>query len=161
MFRKLLAFIFPALLTILPGCDALIFQELKPGVSRDFEVRDRMGPPTMEWKEADGSVVWEYPRTPNGIVNYMVVIGPDSILREIRQVLTEENFAKVVPGMDKTAVRRLLGKPAEDAFYPLKKEWIWSWKIKDENRTQTFFDVHFDEPGRVLRSSRQERAMPG
>jgi hypothetical protein len=161
MFKKLLTIIFPAILTILPCCAALIFQELKPGVSRDFEVRDRMGQPTMEWKEADGSVIWEYPRTPNGIVNYMVVIGPDSILREIRQVLTEENFAKVVPGMDKTAVRRLLGKPAEDAFYPLKKEWIWSWKIKEENRSQTFFDVYFDESGQVLRSGRLERAMPG
>jgi len=161
MSKKILAVIFSALLALLPGCDALIFQELKPGVSKDFEVRDRMGPPTMEWKEADGSVVWEYPRMPNGTVNYMVVIGSDNVLHEIRQVLTEENFAKVVAGMDKTEVRRLLGKPAEDAFFPLKNEWIWSWKIKEENRTQTFFDVHFDASGRVSRSGRLERAMPG
>ncbi|MCM8594599.1 tyrosine-type recombinase/integrase [Accumulibacter sp.] len=31
--------------------------------------------------------------------NYMLVIGPDGRLREIRQVLSEENFARVRPGM--------------------------------------------------------------
>ena len=90
MFKKpLAALVFMVFTSLLTGCDALIFQELKPGVSTSFEVRDRMGSPTMEWKEPDGSVVWEYPRTPNGVVNYMVTIGPDNVLREIRQVLTE------------------------------------------------------------------------
>jgi len=147
--------------TLLPACDAVIFQELKPGVSTDFEVRDQMGAPTMEWQEADGSVVWEYPRMPNGVVNYMVLIGPDKILREIRQVLTEENFARVVPGMSKSEVRRLLGKPAEENFFQLKKEWVWRWKIKHEGNIQTFFDVHFDEAGRVLRAGEFEMAQPG
>lgn len=162
MIRSLLAvFSFLSCILLLAACDAVTFQELKPGVSTGFEVRDRMGAPTMEWKEADGSLVWEYPRTPNGIVNYMVVIGPDNVLREIRQVLTEENFAKVVPGMNKTEVRRLLGKPAEDTFFPLKKEWVWSWKTSDDGRIQTFFNVHFDEAGLVLKSGKLDRSLPG
>ncbi|MCK7501841.1 MAG: hypothetical protein MZW92_76470 [Comamonadaceae bacterium] len=75
-------------------------KDLKPGVSTGFDVRDRMGTPTLEWRNADGSVTWEFARTPEGKVNYMVTIGPDNILREIRQVLTEENFAKVREGHD-------------------------------------------------------------
>ena len=162
MFRKLLTAASSILITaVLPACDTVNLQELKPGISKAVDVRDRMGQPTMEWKENDGSVVWEYPRTPNGVVNYMIVIGPDSVLREIRQVLTEENFAKIRPGMDKEEIRRLLGKPAHEIFFPLKKELVWDWKTKSESNTEWFFNVHFDETGRVLRTSTNQTATPG
>ncbi|MGE5385064.1 MAG: outer membrane protein assembly factor BamE [Betaproteobacteria bacterium] len=159
--RKILAAISSAVIALLPGCDAIDRNELKPGVSTGYEVRDRMGPPTMEWKDSDGSVTWEYPRTPNGVENYMVVIGPDNVLREIRQVLTEANFARVQPGMDKAAIRRLLGKPAQEMFFPLKKEWVWDWKVKSESSTESFFNVHFDEGGRVVRTSMSQTSPGG
>ncbi len=137
----------------LPACDSVNLQELKPGVSTAFEVRDRMGAPATEWKEADGSVTWEYPRTPEGLVNYMLVIGPDNVLREIRQVLTEENFAKVQPGMTHTEIRRLLGKPAHQIPFELKKEIVWDWKTKTEPGMDWYFNVHFNRDGQVLRTS--------
>lgn len=161
MTRKLLAALSSAFLAFLPACDAVFLQELQPGISTALEVRDRMGPPTSEWLESDGSVVWEYPRMPNGVVNYMVVIGPDKILREIRQVLTEENFAKVLAGMDRTEVRRLLGRPAEDVFFKLKQERVWSWKVSDDGQRQSFFNVHFDGEGKVTRTSRNEVTTSG
>ena len=138
---------------LLPACDAINLRELKPGVSTAYEVRDRMGSPESEWRESDGSLVWEYPRTPEGMVNYMLVIGPDQVLREIRQVLTDENFARVTPGMTREEVRRLLGKPAHQLHFPLKEEWVWDWKIKSEPSMDWFFNVHFDEAGRVVRTS--------
>ncbi|OQA32492.1 MAG: SmpA / OmlA family protein [Betaproteobacteria bacterium ADurb.Bin341] len=161
MTRKLLAALSSAFLALLPACDAIVFEELKPGISTALEVRDRMGTPTMEWQETDGSIVWEYPRMPNGVVNYMVVIGPDKILREIRQVLTEENFARILPGLDKAEVRRLLGKPAEDVFFELKRETVWSWKVSDDGQRQSFFNVHFNGEGKVARTSRNEVATSG
>lgn len=138
----------------LPACDSINLNELKPGISTAFEVRDRMGAPTMEWKDADGSVIWEYPRTPEGVVNYMIVIGPDNILREIRQVLTDENFARVQAGMSRDEIRRLLGKPAHELYFSLKKEHVWDWKLKTEpGGIESFFNVHFDENWRVLKTS--------
>lgn len=154
MIKKLLTLLHAGILAaVLPACDMVGLHDLKPGVSTAFEVRDRMGAPTMEWTEPDGTRVWEYPRTPEGIVNYMVVIGPDDILREIRQVLTEENFARVVPGMSRDEVRRLLGKPAHEGYFPLKKEHVWDWKTKSEPGGEKFFNVHFDTQGRVVRTS--------
>ncbi|MBA3997140.1 MAG: hypothetical protein C0466_08215 [Candidatus Accumulibacter sp.] len=154
MFKKLLAGLCSGILAaVLPACDSVNLKELKPGVSTAVEVRDRMGPPTMEWKEADGSLVWEYPRTPEGVVNYMIVIGPDSVLREVRQVLTEENFARIAPGMSREEVRRRLGKPAHELHFPLRKEYVWDWKTKSEPTMDTFFNVHFDEDGRVVKTS--------
>lgn len=154
MIRKLIRYLLSSMVAaVLPACDSLNLNELKPGISTAFEVRDRMGTPSMEWRDGDGSVIWEYPRTPEGVVNYMIVISPDNVLREIRQVLTEENFAKIQPGMSREAVRRLLGKPAHDVYFSLKKERVWDWKTKTEPGMDWFFNVHFSEEGLVVKTS--------
>jgi len=140
----------------LVGCDAISLKELKPGVSNGYEVRERMGQPTMEWKNVDGTLTWEFPRGPEGIVTYMIVIGPDNILREIRQVLTDENFARIEKGLTKEQVRRLVGKPARMTTFALKNEEVWDWKYQGEGRPNTmeFFHVHFDPDGKVIHTSR-------
>jgi outer membrane protein assembly factor BamE (lipoprotein component of BamABCDE complex) len=154
MIRTLIRYLLSSMVAAtLPACDSLNLNELKPGISTAFEVRDRMGTPSMEWQDGDGSVIWEYPRTPEGLVNYMIVISPDNVLREIRQVLTEENFAKIQPGMSREAVRRLLGKPAHDLYFSLKKERVWDWKTKTEPGMDWFFNVHFNEEGWVVKTS--------
>ncbi|MFZ2854720.1 MAG: outer membrane protein assembly factor BamE [Rhodocyclaceae bacterium] len=154
MSKKLFAGLFSGLIaTLFSACDGMALQELKPGVSTGADVRNRMGRPTMEWKDADGTLTWEYPSTPEGIVNYMIVIGPDSVLREVRQVLNDENFARIKAGMSKEEVRRLLGRPAHEVYFSLKKEHVWDWKTKSEPSMDTFFNVHFDEDGVVLRTS--------
>jgi outer membrane protein assembly factor BamE (lipoprotein component of BamABCDE complex) len=152
--KKLFAGLFSGLIAAaFSACDGLALQDLKPGVSTDRDVRNRMGRPTMEWKDADGTQTWEYPRTPEGIVNYMIVIGPDNVLREVRQVLTEENFGSVKAGMSKEEIRRLLGQPAHELYFPLKKEHVWDWKTKVEAGMEWFFNVHFDDDGRVVKTS--------
>ncbi|HCV12330.1 MAG TPA: hypothetical protein DGC76_01275 [Candidatus Accumulibacter sp.] len=137
----------------LAACDADQLGRLRPGSSTASEVKAVMGEPTLEWREADGSRVWEYPRTPQGIVNYLVVIGPDDVLREVQQVLTEANFARVSVGMTRDQVRRLLGRPAHETFFPLKQETIWDWKTKVDSGMEWYFNVHFGEDGRVTGSS--------
>jgi outer membrane protein assembly factor BamE (lipoprotein component of BamABCDE complex) len=154
MIKKLFAGILSGLIAaLLPACDGFNLNALKPGISTALEVRDRMGAPSMEWQDADGTLTWEYPRTPEGLVNYMIIIGPDNLLREVKQVLTEENFGKVKPGMGKEEIRRLLGKPAHQSHFPLKKEDVWDWKTKSETSMDWFFNVHFDENGQVVKTS--------
>ncbi len=154
MMNKILAGLFSGLMAVfLPPCDGINMAKLKPGISTVQDVREIMGPPTMEWQDADGTLTWEYPRTPQGIVNYMIEFGPDKVLREIRQVLTEENFGKVHAGMSREDVRRLLGQPAHELYFPLKKEHVWDWKTKVDAGMDWYFNVHFDESWRVLRTS--------
>ncbi|MEI7429478.1 MAG: outer membrane protein assembly factor BamE [Betaproteobacteria bacterium] len=141
------------LAAFLPACDGVNLGKLKPGFSTMAEVREIMGAPAMEWQDADGSQTWEYPRTPQGMANYMIDFRPDKVLREVRQVLTEENFARVKAGMSKSDIRRLLGQPAHDLYFSLKKEAVWDWKIKAEPGMDQYFNVHFNEAGMVLRSS--------
>ena len=154
--------IFSGLLAaLLPACDSINLDKLKPGVTTMAQTREIMGPPTMEWQDRDGTMTWEYPRTPNGIVNYMIDFGPDKILRQVRQVLTEENFARIKVGMTRDQVRRLLGQPAGEQYFSLKREYAWDWKTKSEGSYDYFFDVYFDEQGHVTRTGTHYKPTSG
>ena len=148
-----------AWLLALFGCD-LRMLDLKPGVSTATEVKSAMGQPTFEWKAPDGSVTWEFPRGPSGSVTYMVDLRPDGVLKEIRQVLKEEYFAKIQPGLSKDEVRRLIGRPAETMTFPLKKEEVWSWKFEQGSGQYWHFHVHFDLGGKVVTATRNRVEEP-
>ncbi len=154
MTRFLAAILVPWIIgLLLSACDADKLGKLRPGVTTAEEVRKIMGRPDLEWRDPDGSRVWEYPRTPEGVVNYMVVIGPNDLLREVQQVLTEDNFRQVTAGMSKDEVRRLLGRPAHQRYFPMKSETVWDWKTRTEPGMDWFFNVHFDQAGAVTRTS--------
>ena len=139
----------------LVGCDTGI-SRLKPGVSTATEVRSIMGNPTFEWKEPDGSTTWEFARGPEGVVTYMVDLGPDNVLRAIRQVLTEQYFAKIEPGASRDAVRKLIGKPGQTMPFPNLQEEVWSWRFEQSHGNPWFFNVHFAPDGTVKRTTQQK-----
>ncbi|THF60789.1 outer membrane protein assembly factor BamE [Pseudothauera nasutitermitis] len=147
-----------ALLTALglPACDAYNLRALQPGVSTAAEVRERLGPPQVEWPNADGSVTWEYSRQPEGVECYMITLGTDGILRGVEQVLNEAGFARVQPGMSGDEVLRLLGRPATRQFFELKGEAMWSWLIERSTvvTDRTYFTVSFDRAGQVTGTGR-------
>lgn len=160
MLKRLFTGLLSGLLAaILPACDSVNLDKLRPGVTTMAETRAIMGPPAMEWYDADGSATWEYTRMPYGIVNYMVDFGPNRVVRSVRQVLTEENFAKIRPGMTRDQVRRLLGKPVQEQYFALKREYVWNWKTKSDGSYDYFFDVYFDENGYVTHSGPSTNAL--
>mgnify|MGYP006167243679 CR=1 FL=1 len=116
--KRLLAWVCSLLSAIgITACDYINVKELQPGVSTATEVRERFGPPHMEWRNDDGSVTWEFSRQPEGVECFMITIGADNILRTIDQVLNEQTFARVEKGMNGDHVRRLLGKPASSQHW--------------------------------------------
>lgn len=153
--RILLKLLLGALAALgLAGCDTPELRGLKPGVSNGYDVRERLGKPGIEWRNADGSVTWEYSRQPEGTECWMATIGPDNVLVRLENVLTPENFARVEAGWSREQVRRLLGKPRSVQRFPLKKEEVWDWKLAPEVSADVYFNLHFDEAGRVTHSSR-------
>ena len=83
----------------------------------------------------------------------MITIGPDGKMSALRQVLKPADFAKVQPGLDKAAVRRLLGRPAKTSRYDLKPDeehWEWRWL---DGQQPKLFSVTFDRDGRVVTSA--------
>ncbi len=116
----------PALLAA--GCAS--FSAIGPGASAQ-QVETLVGPPASVWKNADGSEVWEYPRGPLGVETYMVTLGSDRAVREVRQVLNDETISKLHAGMSRDEVRRLLGRPRDIGFSDLNDEEIWSWRYRE------------------------------
>ena len=137
----------------LAGCDQQRIKELEELVSTEQDVRDKFGPPSQVWDEANGAHTLEYTRQPMGTQNYMITIGPDGKMTALRQVLAPDYFAKVQPGMDQQEVRRLLGQPAKRTSYPLKNEAEWDWGWVDPPSTKMLFTVVFDAQGKVVRSN--------
>jgi hypothetical protein len=155
------------------GCDSANLDALKPGIATAQEVRDRLGPPAAEWANPDGSVTWEYPRGPEGVVCWMLTLsapGERGLLQKKEQALTEENFSRIEKGWTPQQVRRLLGKPKSEVKFPLKPEIVWEWRIATPfPNNRAFFHVHFtvdggpesNTAGTVTGTSRREETPGG
>ena len=140
--------------SLLSACDVRNISELEEGVSTEADVRERFGAPEAVWEGADGAQIYEYNRQPEGHVNYMITIGPDGRMSALRQVLTERNFARVLPGMAMEEVRRMLGKPMKITTYDLKRETHHDWRYMDGNNQSDakVFTAVFDTDLRVVRT---------
>ena len=128
-------------LALLTGCDAQRISELQSGQSTEADVRDRFGVPENTWPEPGGGHTLEYNRQPAGTENFAV-----------RQVLTQDNFARVQPGMGMDEVRRLLGKPAKTTRFDLTGETHVDWRFMQDANTRKVFTVVTKGDGKVLRT---------
>ncbi len=135
------------------ACDLQNIAELEPGVSTDADVREKFGQPEAVWEGADGAQIYEYNRQPEGVVNYMITVGADGVLVKVSQVLTQENFAQVQPGMAMEQVRRMLGKPRMVQTFPLNGETSQDWRFQPKGQTEPMiFSVAYDRDLRVIRT---------
>jgi hypothetical protein len=137
---------------LLAACDPQAISELEEGVSTEADVRDRFGAPEAVWDGPDGEQIYEYNRQPAGQVNYMITIGADGKMTALRQVLTPQNFARIVPGMPMEDVRRSLGKPMKITTYELKRQTHYDWRYQDGPNTSDskIFTVVFDSDFKVV-----------
>lgn len=144
-----------AFVLVATGCTHLGMGGFAPGITTEAELRARLGAPGMTWTEPDGGRLLEFSGQPNGTFSYMVTVGPDGKVREIRQAFSEDNFSRVVPGLSQDQVRRLLGRPEETVRFPLKPdEEVWSWRYEDTTEKTSYFNAYFDQGGHLLRTGR-------
>ncbi len=138
-----------ALLAMLAGCDPQRIEKLEEGVSTEVDVRKQFGDPVTVTAEADGSRTMDYPRQPEGWTNYVIKIGPDGKMSSLRQLLTPDNFARIQPGLGTQEVRNILGRPAKQQRFDLKKEEVWDWRFKKDGNESKMFSVTFNADGKV------------
>ncbi len=134
---------------LLAGCDRQRIEALEEGVATEADVRKQFGVPAAVYREADGSTTLEYTRQPEGRQNYMITIGTDGRMSSLRQVLKSADFARIVAGLDKSQVRRLLGQAAATQPFALKQQEVWDWRYVEANENR-IFSVTFDAAGRVV-----------
>jgi len=137
---------------------------LQPGVSTFSDVVVSMGEPAMRWKDPDGREQLAYPKGPAGTETFMVFIDRTGRFERVEPVLNEAHFARIESGKsDKEAVLRLLGPaPSQwDMYFKARDELVWSWHICDSRNQSAFFDVLFDAPTGVVRSTQQRSDYGG
>lgn len=150
----------------LVACDAQKVAELEEGVATEADIRARFGEPEKIWLAADmvglplptsarsatapGARTFEYSRQPQGSVNYLITVGPDGKMTALRQVLTPDNFARVLPGMPMETVRKMLGRPMKVTPYALAGTSHYDWRYMSPPNTPMVFTAVLDRDLRVV-----------
>ena len=137
-----------ALLAIaaLTGCASP--RSFAPGSSM-VDVLARAGPPTDIRFDRNGDELWEYATGPEGTETYLVRSGSDRRVKEVTQLLTDEQLMKIVPGtMTKADVRHLLGRPSVQTFTGAGT--VWSWRFKRDGVQPGYLTVRFNPDNTVM-----------
>jgi hypothetical protein len=123
-------------------------RSIVPTRSTLTDVRASLGSPTDIRFNGNGEELWEYARGPTGTETYLIRAGKDGRVKSVTQLLTEEQFAKIVPGrMTKADVRHLLGRPTDQDFLHNGTSWSWHVDLKPQSG---HFVVRFDPNDVVL-----------
>lgn len=130
--------------------------KLNKGISGEADVRAVMGTPDHVREDAAGGRVLEYPKGPQGVRTWMFHIGANGTLVDYQQVLTDDNFRRIAPGMAREEVRNLLGRPRSIVPFRRQNEEVWDWKYQHVHE-ERLLNVHFDlQTGKVVRMSVSE-----
>jgi len=144
---------FPSTLVLLLSIAALAGcigpQALVPGQSTVVEMRAKVGIPTDIRFDRNGDELWEYARGPAGYETYLVRVGTDEKVKEVTQILTEDQMLKLVPGtMTKADARNLLGRPSDQTF--TASGTVWSWRFLKFGMQPGYLTVRFNPDNTVM-----------
>ena len=137
---------------LLGGCATTPFSPSGvPAGAPRADVLRVMGPPTATYTMPDGHERLEYNRMPNGRRTFMIDL--DAVGRMVRweNVLDENHFTAIQPGMTREDVLRLIGPPSFTGRYWRPTPGItWLYRYETPLRCQVF-ELSFDlTTGRVL-----------
>lgn len=131
---------------MLVGCAGYGPGQLAPGTAVT-EVTARMGQPTNEYRQGDGSRRLEYARGPYGRHTYMIDVNPQGQVTQWQQVLTEKNFESLPNGLSQAELMYRLGRPSHEMSIPRRGERVWSYRY--EAIFCQWFQVSLDNAGKV------------
>lgn len=123
----------PAWATLMPllalvACAGPQTLRVSPGQT-EADMIAAMGQPTGRYPLPQGAQRVEYAKGPYGRVTFMIDLDASGRVKAADQVLTRQNFGKVVPGMSTQEVLMLLGRPGDRAPEFQNRE-TWSWRYE-------------------------------
>jgi hypothetical protein len=132
------------------ACASYGGSSLQPGSSTEAEVRATMGAPAAEFTNPDGGKSLFYPKGPMGTDTFHVRIGSDGVMRSNGNVLTDDTFEAVRPGMTEQDILRLIGPPGRTTPFPVSNTHAWDYRYLDTWGSYAVFSVTFNAEGIVL-----------
>ncbi len=131
---------------LLGGCAGYAPSAVVAGQS-EAEVVRSMGMPTGRYALPGGGSRLEYARGPHGRQTYMVDLDAAGRVTGWEQVLTDATFLRVVPGMPRDDLLRLLGRPGEVFGAGWQGDQVWNWRYP--NNDCLWFQATVTRDGRV------------
>ena len=132
------------------ACTSLAPGALQPGASI-ADARASFGGPTGEYPLGGGGTRLEFARGAFGKQTYMLDFDAAGRLVASRQVLTEANFATIVPDLPAAEVRMRLGRPAQVFYVPWQKVQVWNYRYQPADCV--WYQVSIGEAGRVTEAN--------
>ena len=134
----------------LGACASLAPGGLPPGTSIAQARASFLGP-TGEYPLPGGGTRLEFARGAHGKQTYMLDFDAAGSLVSSEQVLTEQNFATIVPGLLAKEVRMRLGRPAEVFNVPWQRLQVWNYRYYPGDCV--WYQISISEGGRVTESN--------
>jgi hypothetical protein len=130
------------------GCASFGIGRVVPGKSTAADVEAKMGKPAERINLPGGESIWHYPRG-QARQTFAVRVGQDGIVRDVSQVLTMQNLAKVQARKSTTDdVRALLGPPFGVSSNRRLERELWEYYMYEDQRP-IIVVVQFDSTKRV------------
>jgi hypothetical protein len=133
---------------IASGCAGYAPRSDLVGQSRDTLV-SRMGQPEREYPSPEGQKL-QYPRGPAGSHTYFIYLDSSNRVVRWEQVLTEEKFGTIRPGMTKDQVIDILGATTNTNGLARNRGYVWHYRY-DTPLCQSFV-IEFTQED-IVRSS--------
>jgi hypothetical protein len=125
---------------------------IAPGTPRDAVIA-RMGQPTRVVPLADGAQRLQYSLQPAGQYAWMVDVDANGRVTGARQVLTERDFERIVPGQWTGAdVDREFGPPARVDQVASWNGPVLTYRWRDIQGADMFYWIYLDQQGVVRRA---------
>lgn len=102
----------------------------------------QMGQPDKVRPIASGTRL-EFPRGPMGHHTWFVDVAPDGKILKSEQVLTEDNFNRITPGLSQQEVRDILGRASHIQGLGRARGEVWSYRY--ENQFCQWFQVEISK----------------
>jgi hypothetical protein len=133
-------------LAFLTACSGYAPQADTTGATAD-QIVAQMGPPETRRQIEGGGTRLEFPRGPFGVHTWFVYLDASGRAVRSEQVLNEQNFLKINPGISRDDVRYALGRPGE--VYVLGRSRGEVWNYRYENPFCRWFQVEISQDRQV------------
>jgi len=117
-----------------------------PGASAT-DVEARMGKPVAQGVLTNGDTYRDYTLQPMGYHNYRVIFAPDERVHAVQDLLTNQNIARIEPGMSRAQVLDIVGPSRQPEKYANGTTSL-SWRYDDYGVIK-LLHVIFDANDRV------------
>ena len=135
-------------LAVLAGCATSAQRSVSPGMTAD-EVDAKLGRPTASGRLSTGEEYRDYSQQPFGYTVERITFAADGRVRDVRNLLTEDNFKNLHAGMTPREVVAVVGpSPASEQRSYAGGTSSWTYRYRDIQVIK-LLHVIFGPEGRV------------